>query len=314
MKRLILTLLLCLCVVAVREITIQKTYVSEEGAENEKTPVSSGVSVERREKRKKLISRHITASEFKTSIENAREYEADGVIAGVIPHHTTAATLIGGLFKSVAGGSYDTVIVIAPNHDGDIADIVVSRKDWDIGNGMSCDTDIIGHLLAGGVRGATIAENDKRMEDDHSASVLMPYINHYLSNGKVAPILVSRMLTLDGTINLADTLTEIIKESGKKILLVCSVDFSHFLTPEQAKQRDSVTSAAIENKNYKQIHDFSNEYLDSPASLIVFLRYLDNLGISAQILDNTDASEFLGTGVLDTTSYFVIVGREAADE
>lgn len=260
---------------------------------------------------KKLTVRSIGSGEFKNSIDSAREYEAGGFIkAGVIPHHTAGAPLISGFFRLAAAdtGSYDTVVIVAPNHAGDLGDVILSRRGWDVNGGVGCDTEIADALLELKIDGAKIIENDKRVEEDHSASVLIPYINYYLPGAKVVPVLVSRTLTLDSTINFAEAVSRVISASNKSVLLVCSIDFSHYLVPENAARNDVITASAIISTDYKQIHDFSNEYIDSPASLIVFLKYLSELGITAQIIDNTDASEFLGPGVRETTSYFVILG------
>lgn len=307
-----ITSLLCACVVSLQALGgCKRSGIDIAG--NTDPSVISPVNIVTPADKKKLIVRSIGSEEFNASIRNPRRYETGGLIkAGVIPHHTVGATLISGFFQAVAKNAddYDTVLIVSPNHNGDKGDIILSRCDWDTGSGVLCDIDIVNELLGLKISNVSIAENDERMEEDHSASVLMPYIDYYLPKARVAPILVSRTLTLDNTLNFGAALSRIIRDSDKRILLVCSIDFSHYLTPAAAAQNDKITVDAIENMNYKQIHDFSNEYMDSPAALIIFLQYLSELGMTAQIIDNTDASEFLGSGLPETTSYFVIVGCE----
>jgi AmmeMemoRadiSam system protein B len=261
---------------------------------------------------RKLAVRNIDSKTFGDSTDNPRQYETDGLIkAVVIPHHTVAAELISGFFKMAsesAGSYYETVVIVAPNHAGDLADVILSSRDWDINGGVACDTEITGAILSLDINGVKIIENHRRVEEDHSASVHIPYINYYLPDANVVPVLVSSSLTLDETMGFAAALLNIINESGKNVLLVCSIDFSHYLTPADAKHKDIATVEAIRNRDYKKIHDFTNDNIDSSASLIIFLEYLASLGISAEIIDNSDASEFLGPGVIETTSYFVIIG------
>ncbi len=262
-----------------------------------------------------LYCHHIDSDEFYRSIENPNAYEAKGIIrSGVIPHHNVASPLISGFFKAVAthADEYDTVVIVSPNHAGDLGDIIVSKADWKTGDDSTvlCDTDIEDAVLRLDIPNAKIIEHNKRMEDDHSSSILVPYIHHYLPNARVAPVLVSRTLTLDATLAFAEHLSNILRDSGKKTLLVCSIDFSHYLKPAEAAKHDVETMAAMDTHAYDTIHRFGNTYMDSPASLIVFLKYAERLALKPNIIDHTDASVFLGETVPETTTYFVMTTEE----
>jgi AmmeMemoRadiSam system protein B len=255
-----------------------------------------------------LSVQNITEDIFKSSIKNPREYSCEGSIrAGVLPHHLTAAQIISGFFELASRNAeeYDTVVIVAPNHKGDLADIVVSSEDWNFGGKLSCDTEIIKYLLEDNK--LDIVENRRRVETDHSASVLIPYIRHYFPKAEVAPILVSRTMTLDETLYFSKTLNKLICNSEKNILLLCSIDFSHYLRPREAMENNGDVIDAINNYDCEKIHGFSNDYVDCPAALIVFLKYLKELELNTVILDNTEASEFM-PGTTETTSYIVIGG------
>jgi len=257
----------------------------------------------------KLAMRHISHEAFNYSIANPRQYGIEGfVTAGIVPHHITAATLISGFFSSAAlfAEHYELVIIIGANHEGDLADVVLSYRDWDVGEGIYTHRGFVDDLMD--AHGINTVISHYRMEYDHSASILMPYIYHYLPNTMVAPVLLNRSLSFDGTVNLFYWMMDWIYESGKNVLLVASVDFSHFLTAGEAMQKDQVTANAIANRDFRLIHSLNYNYLDSAASLIIFLKYLDALGISPQTIDHTDATEFLGPLLDETTSYKVIVG------
>jgi len=259
----------------------------------------------------RLSIRHISHEAFNHSAANPRPYEIEGfIVAGVVPHHVTAATLISGFFAQAAAFAdyYDLVIILAPNHEGDLADVVLSYRDWDIGEGVFTNRDFVNGLAA--ERSINTAISHDHMEIDHSASILIPYVYHYLSNTQVAPMLLGRSLSFDATVNLFRWITDWVDQSGKTVLLVASIDFSHFLTAPQAAERDRVTANAIANRDFRLIHSMSDHYLDSPAALIIFLKYLDELGLTPLIVDHTDATEFLGPGLDETTSYKVIVGAK----
>ncbi|MCL2577469.1 MAG: AmmeMemoRadiSam system protein B [Defluviitaleaceae bacterium] len=247
---------------------------------------------------------HITHDEFLFSVENARAYEIEGFIfAGVVPHHTTAATMISGFFSSAAEFTYDTVIIIAPNHANDFANVITSYRDWDIG--VFTHREFVADLL--NACGFNAAISHTHIEGDHSAAVLIPYVHYYLPNAKVAPILLNASTRFDEIVNLFNWMENWINESGENVLLVASIDFSHFLTPPEAAEKDRQTTEAIIANDFHRIYSMCNNYLDSPAALIVFLKYLNALGIAPSIIDHTDATEFLGW-LNETTSYKIIIG------
>ena len=256
-----------------------------------------------------LAIRSITHETFNHSIAHPRSYEIDELImAGVIPHHVTAATLISGFFSQAAAfaDDYDLVIILGPNHEGDLADVVLSYRDWDIGRGVFAYRTLLNSLMSAPHINTVISHS--HLEMDHAASIFIPYIYHYLPNTKVAPILLNRSLSFNQTLYLSEWINRWIRDSGKNVLLVASIDFSHFLTAPEAMEKDRVTTQAILNRDYRLIHTLSDHYLDSPAAMIIFLKYLEALGISPQMIDHTDATAFLGPALEETTSYKVIVG------
>ena len=257
----------------------------------------------------RLAMLNITHDIFIHSVTFPRQYQIDGLImAGVVPHHLTASTMISGFFSSAAAHAdhYDMVIILAPNHLGGYGDFVLSYRDWDIGDGVFSNRAFTDDFMA--VPRFNSAINHRRMEEDHSASVLIPYIHHYLPGAEVGVILISRTLDFDGTVDFTEWLYSWIAASGKNVLLVCSIDFSHFLTLQQATENDRITKEAILSGDLHRIHTFCDYYLDSPAAMNTFLMYLAKHNLTPQIIDHADASEFLGPGLDETTSYMVIVG------
>jgi len=256
-----------------------------------------------------LAIRHITHDEFNQAIANPRPYDIDGfIMAGVVPHHITAATMISGFFSQASAFAdyYDLVIILGPNHTGDLANVVLSYRDWGVGEGVFTHRGFVNDLMYEHNISTVICHY--RSEVDHSASILIPFIYHYLPGVEVASVLLNRSLNFGETLYLYWWISEWVNRSGKNVLLVASIDFSHFLTPAQAMARDRITTDAILNGDYRFIHGLNYHYLDSAAAMIIFMKYLEWLGISPQIIDHADASEFLGPGLDETTSYKIIVG------
>jgi hypothetical protein len=259
----------------------------------------------------KLPIRNITSAQFSYSINNPRQYTIPGLIrAGVVPHHVTAAPMISGFFSQAAyhAEHYDTVVIIGPNHEGDLGDIIISNRDWDINGGVTRDEEFINRLKT--ANNFNIIVNNERMVEEHSASILIPYVNYYLPDTQVVAILVSRSLSFNGAVDFSRLISTLAEELGRSILLVCSIDFSHFLTPGEARERDRVTEKAVRSKDYRLIHSFDSANVDSPAALNIFLLYLSENGMEPYITDRAEASEFMGYVIEETTSYFIITGYE----
>jgi len=268
------------------------------------------------EPEKKHAILHLTHHEFINSINNPRIFptlQNEKIFAGVVPHHNTAAVLISGFFAQASNhvDDYDLVIILAPNHEGELASVVLSYRDWDIGNGVFTCRQFVNDLMD--AEGINTAIGHSLMELDHAASILIPYIYHYLPDTKVAPILLNRTLSFDATIQLFYWINTWVASSDKNILLVASIDFSHFLTVPQSREMDRVTKEAIFSHDLHRIHAMNYHYLDSTAAMIIFLMYLEYLGLPPQIVAHTDASEFLGPGLDETTSYMIIVGTKPSD-
>jgi AmmeMemoRadiSam system protein B len=256
---------------------------------------------------------HITHAEFLHSVSNPRAFPnmLNGkIMAGVVPHHNVAATLISGFFSQAANYEYDLVIILAPNHDNDFANIISSYRNWDIGEGVNTNREFVNDLTA--AEGLNSAISHRHIEADHSASILIPFIYYFLPGVEVAPVLLNRSLSFGETETLYRWLKNWITESEKNVLLVASVDFSHFLPAPLAREADAVTKDAILRRDLRTLHHMNDHFLDSPAAMIIFLMYLEELGLAAEIAAHTDASEFLGPWIDETTSYMIIVGACAA--
>lgn len=253
---------------------------------------------------KKLSLLFIDAGTFRKSISNPEKYkDAGNVVAGVVPHHLVASTMISGFFQSIRKNRYDTVIILAPNHYGGSGDILTSRLDWNAPDGdVKCDDGFSNQLEA--LNQFQVVFNDDRVQNDHSASNIIPYIGHYLKGAKVCPLLLSNRINS----TMAEELTKGITKfaSNKKVLLLCSIDFSHYLTPAESKKRDKETRTAILKGDCIRIDRMNSNYLDCPPALMCFLYYCRQKNAPVDILDNKNAADFLNQRILSTTSYFIL--------
>jgi len=215
----------------------------------------------------------------------------EGLKAAIIPHHLTAGDYITAVFEQAAKEDFETVVFLAPNHTGQGGDVVYSASDWQTPFGkLACDQELTEFLMRDKqIKGSS---NDKRMQEDHAISGLIPYLARFMPEVKTVSILLS------GSIELAKVsyLAEQLAKSEKDILLICSVDFSHYLQYNEAAQKDKETIEAIENANFPVIANFHNDHFDSAPCITAFLTYAKTLGLTHKLHWNGTSSELVGYG------------------
>lgn len=225
-------------------------------------------------------------------------------VGGLVPHDLFASPLIGAFFQRLDPRLIKRIILIGPNHfeKGDFK-VLSSLYGWETPFGIvEPDTEYVNELIKN-----KLAKIDEEvLSGEHSVGNLMPYIKFYLPRAKITPLILSHRLTKDDVLILAKNL------KGMKdvdTLVLASVDFSHYLTSLQAKEKDKVTEQVLKEKNYDKLFGLNSDYLDSPATLATVLmmtregKELEDF----EILGHTNSGEMQKNGNIETTSYFTIV-------
>ncbi|MDK2978454.1 MAG: hypothetical protein PWP52_1168 [Bacteroidales bacterium] len=169
------------------------------------------------------------------------------IIGGVVPHagYMFSAYQAVHFFEILkqSNNKYDTIIIINPNHTGLGHEIAFDDNEvWETPLGK-VDVDIdFGQKL-----GITISGVEQ--QNEHAAEVMVPFLQHFLDYPfKIAPITLSHQ-TFKNAKYLAGRIKDVADLTHQKILIIASSDFSHFLTPEQGKERDAYVIENILNLN-----------------------------------------------------------------
>jgi hypothetical protein len=245
-------------------------------------------------------------------VAKAEVYEVSGeIISGVIPHHLLADKLIASFLKTAAESRPDieTVVLIAPVHFAEDVKVCTTMSDWAAPQGiMHTDLDLSGRFV--NVLGAEI--NDDVIEEDHSAAALIPFIKHYFPEAGVAVLLIEANAPHDIPERLAKLLAEYAEE--KNCLFLFSVDFSHYLTPNETYQRDKESRRAFTDGDIEKIRFMTNANMDSPKSIMTFIMLNELLSLELHELDYSNSMEIIGIPYPNPvyeeglTSYFVLCG------
>jgi len=223
---------------------------------------------------------------FEKNLRQATEYELSGkLLAGVSPHYPPAMTHTTSLLKTALdqGESYDTIVIVGPNHEGTGNPVSLANMAWQTPFGLAeADDETIDALL----RSPTIiprVDNDLLVKDQ-AAATLVPYTHYFFPEAKIVTILLSRGANLSQIQELAACLTQISKE--KSLLLLCSIDFSHYQAYQETLSRDKETLAAIEANDQASLKVMDGKNLDSPETFLTLLSLKDKTpGSTLTLLD-----------------------------
>lgn len=236
-----------------------------------------------------------TAFKFKK-----KQFDLDNkeVLSGVIPHHLLAADLIAEFFYNLQNKQYDTIILIGPNHfnTGD-ADITMSGYDWQTAYGkLECDQDVLKELLD-----SNLAQvNESIFDNEHAITSEVSFIKKTFPTVKFVPIILKANVSKEQAIDLANELFEINK--SKNILVLASIDFSHYKNSFTAQVNDKESISAIQDFDFNKIYGLD---IDSPASMYALLKFNQLNGAKFELLINSNSAILANKPDLDSTTSYV---------
>ncbi len=239
---------------------------------------------------------------FKQAILSAEKVRSQNDIqAVVVPQHLVASSLMAQAIKQAAGRDIETVFIIGPNHfNVGTADIASAQAVWktDLGD-VESDTGLVSKFITD----LNLLNGPEIFINEHAVGALVPFVKYYLPQAKIVPIVFrsySNLGDVDQVVNwLADNLP-------KKSLVIYSIDFSHYLSREQADHMDELTRQYITNNDLEQIIKLGDDNLDSPASLATALSLAQKKNWHLEIVANKNSDDFTKVKSTQTTSYFLI--------
>lgn len=166
------------------------------------------------------------------------------IIGGIAPHagYMFSSYQAVHLFDIVKAHprSFDTFFIINPNHSGLGNDYAYDSNDyWDTPYGkVEVDKEFAQQLH--------IPLSDKEQKREHSGEVMVPMLKYFLQyDFKIAPV----TLTVQSAQN-AKSLAKLIYEANqvlkKRIFVIASSDFSHFVSPQTGKEKDQLVIEKIQ--------------------------------------------------------------------
>ncbi|HBH13485.1 MAG TPA: AmmeMemoRadiSam system protein B [Clostridiales bacterium] len=234
-----------------------------------------------------------------------KELQSYEDVKGIIStHHALASEMIHNLFRSIQVNDYDSVIIIGPDHNSrEGLTIITSDAGWSTPFGtLELNKTYHQRLL----QHPYMAVNNIVMKNEHSSGAIIPYIKYYFPDASINTVAIPATMNLNESEEFGVFLSEMI--DVENTLLVASLDFSHYLPVPKAYAMDEITIKAIQEKNYREIMQFTNDNVDSPQTLIAFLTYMNEIDYSKEILlDHKNSYDLVPANYHFTTSYFSFI-------
>lgn len=242
-------------------------------------------------------------AQFEQAIKTATTYSNDlsEFYGGILPHHLLASEMIASFWKTMSLQEWELIILVGPDHfrKGN-TNVTTITTDFSTKNDLTAvDKQIANSLIVQNIA----SDNALVMQNDHSITAHIPFIAHYMPDTPVLPLLINGGTHVKEAIYLSDYVMQMAKD--KKVLVIASIDFSHYLPLEKANEMDIITENAVRQFDIEAIAKMTNDHLDSRPSMIFLLNAMNKLGakhIETWAHSNSDVIAHQKTGV--TTSYF----------
>ncbi len=196
-------------------------------------------------------------------------YDTSGLLGASMPHYVPMMQYGANLLYGAAQTeSVETVILLAPNHEGTGAGIELSGLGYRWADG-SVEGDAASAEYLKALSRVDTAEDIRILESEYSASLWAPYIRAIFPEARVVTILFTRSAASADLSALSRAILALSEE--KSVFVLASVDFSHYQTPDVMREHDEVTRETVLRGDIPALRRLDGTYLDCPEALCVLM-------------------------------------------
>lgn len=244
-----------------------------------------------------------TDIETSSVLPNAEVPATTTTIGLIVPHHDPVSFLTQDALKEVSLKP-DLIILIGPNHfEAGSQPILTGRYNSShLGRAPVFATAEMNEL----VQMKVALQDDAVITHEHAIGVPLPFLQEKFASTPILPLVLKYHQSPRDIQRFVQALETLSRD--KNILIVGSIDFSHYISSDIAPLRDAEMKQYIAKKDYQKIATLSNEYLDSPWSLITLLQYLGKNGVTEErLIAETNTGLVAGTSIESSTSFLTYI-------
>lgn len=261
---------------------------------------------------KPFPSLYAKADVFAASIQAAKSVRVlHRRVSGLtVPHHLAAADLIARAFCVAEGDHYDKIVILFPDHfQKSKRPFATTRQSFETVFGtVRTSEENASHLLAD----AQSVEESDLFAKDHGIGAVLPYVRYFFPDTPIVPIAVSIRSSRDDWERLIADLEPIITANT---LIVQSTDFSHYLSYQEAIQRDQEVLNILAADDLDAVVKLRQPaHLDSRGSQYIQMRLQEqHFHTRPLAILNANSQAYSNRTEPETTSYIVQIYPKQAD-
>lgn len=248
------------------------------------------------------FSRSIAAAQSRLSA-SARNpaFAGKGVRIGIVSHHLLIRNLIAEYVLRLAEESHPkTIILLGPNHASrGPYRVTISELPWKTPFGLVQPD----RALARELEGIASVDEDA-FYNEHSIGALVPFIRYVFPRSKIVPLIFRSDTDTATAAMLARILAS---RCSEDVLIIASLDFSHYKTSAVAMEQDSATFEIIREFDVSR---YREAFVDSRPVLYTVLAICRELQLTRiEVIHHTNSALEEGKPEELCTSYMNLFFR-----
>lgn len=218
-------------------------------------------------------------------------------LGGVVPHHALVSAEIEKFWLSLSKQfKPKLIILIGPDHENAGKDKITTPEKAEV---FSSKISLYAKTPT------NLVKDDEVFSFDQSFTIHIPLIVRNFPRAQVLPIALRADAKYPELLNLANELKVTLKG---KILVVSSVDFSHYKKWQDAEKFDEGTISAIKAFDYEKLALFGSEHLDSSQSIILMnLLVCPQKNCTYEEIFHGNSAQYPNQSPIVTTSYYSLI-------
>lgn len=185
------------------------------------------------------------------------EKEKERSICVISPHagFTYSGPVAGAVFSSVY--LPERFVILGPSHRSMKSRFGIMREGiWETPLGDVSVDSRLGELILD--YSGLITEDPTAHLNEHSLEVQLPFIQFFMKNISIVPICITYHASFEELEELGKAISQGIKESENKVMIIASTDMSHYVDQRVAKKKDFLAIDKILELDAKGLYDIVN--------------------------------------------------------
>ena len=182
------------------------------------------------------------------------EAEAKKAICIISPHagYEYSGGVAGRVFSSVK--LPDKFIIIGPNHRDVSTNLALMKTGiWETPLGdVPIDTSLAESIIQ---QTDLIVEDERSHQLEHSLEVQIPFIQYFKKNISIVPISIAYYTPYKELEELGKAVSQAIRKSGQEVLIIASTDMSHYVSQDEAREKDFLAIEKILQLDAKGLYE-----------------------------------------------------------